>query len=120
MFKRMDALRRKARQLRNTATDAERRLWHHLRLRGLGGCKFRRQAPIAGYIVDFVCLDRKLIVELDGGQHGEMAARDLVRTRKLEAAGYRVLRYWNHEVLLRPSDVLEDIMRGLGVVAPAG
>ena len=112
---RMDALRQKARQLRNTATDAEIRLWHHLRLRRLGGCKFRRQVPLAGYIVDFVCLERKLIVELDDGQHLDLAARDLVRTRKLEAAGYRVLRYWNHEVLLRVADVLEDILRKLEV-----
>ncbi len=112
---RMDALRQKARQLRHTATDAEQRLWQHLRRRALGGCKFRRQVPIAGCIVDFACLERRLVVELDGGQHVDLAARDLVRTGKLERAGYRVLRYWNHEVLLRPTDVLEDILRGLGV-----
>ncbi len=110
---RMDALRQKARQLRNSAIDAEVRLWHHLRLKQLGGCRFRRQVPIAGYIVDFICLERKLIVELDGGQHLDLAVRDLVRTRKLEAAGYRVQRYWNHEVLLQVADVLEDILRKL-------
>ncbi len=110
---RMDALRQKARQLRNTATDAERRLWHHLRSRRLGGCRFRRQVPLASYIVDFVCLERKLIVELDSGQHLDLAARDRVRTRRLEVAGYRVLRYWNHEVLVCVADVLEVILRKL-------
>ena len=67
----MDALRKKARDLRNAATDAERRLWQHLRLKQLGDCKFRRQVPVAGYIADFLCPEMKLIVELDGGQHVE-------------------------------------------------
>ncbi len=109
----MDALRRKARDLRNAGTDAERRLWRHLRLKQLGGCKFRRQVPVAGYIADFVCLEMKLIVELDGGQHVERAAYDARRTRVLEAEGYRVLRYWNDDVLVRTNGVLEDILRAL-------
>lgn len=109
----MDALRQKARELRNTATDAERRLWQHLRLKQLGGCKFRRQVPVAGYIADFLCLERKLIVELDGGQHAEQTAYDAQRTNVLESEGYRVVRYWNDDVLLRTVDVLEDILRRL-------
>ena len=107
----MDALRQKARNLRNAGTDAERRLWQHLRLRQLGGCKFRRQVPVAGYIADLLCPEMKLIVELDGGQHVERATYDVRRTRVLEAEGYRVLRYWNDDVLLRTTGVLEDILR---------
>ena len=112
----MDELRRKARDLRNAGTNAERRLWQHLRLKQLGGCKFRRQAPVVGYIADFVCPEMKLIVELDGGQHVERADYDARRTRVLEAEGYRVLRYWNDDVLLRTTGVLEDILRALELV----
>ena len=109
----MDTLRQRARKLRNSATDAERRLWQHLRLKQLGGFKFRRQVPIAGYIADFLCRELKLIVELDGGQHAEQSAYDKERTLELEAEGYRVLRYWNDDVLLRAFYVLEDILRTL-------
>jgi len=109
----MDELRRKARELRNAGTHAERRLWQRLRLKQLGGCKFRRQVPVAGYIADFVCLEMKLIVELDGGQHVERAAYDGRRTHVLEAEGYRVLRYWNDDVPVRTNGVLEDILRAL-------
>ncbi|HEY5971146.1 MAG TPA: endonuclease domain-containing protein [Pseudoxanthomonas sp.] len=109
----MDALRQKARELRNAATDAERRLWQHLRLKQLGGYKFRRQVPVAGYIADFLCPEMKLIVELDGGQHVEQSAYDAQRTRALEVEGYRVVRYWNDDALLRTFDVLEDILRAL-------
>jgi very-short-patch-repair endonuclease len=112
----MDALRQTARNLRNAGTDAERRLWQHLRLRQLAGCKFRRQVPIAGYIADFVCPEMKLIVELDGGQHVERHAHDARRTGVLEAEGHRVLRYWNDDVLLRTTEVLEDILRALELV----
>ena len=112
----MDELRRKARDLRNTGTDAERRLWQHLRLKQWGGCKFRRQVPIAGYIADFLCFEMKLIVELDGGQHAERAVYDARRTCVLEAEGYTVLRYWNDDVLVRTTGVLEDILRVLELV----
>ena len=112
----MDTLRRRARQLRNSATDAERRLWQYLRLKQLGGFKFRRQVPIAGYIADFLCCEAKLIVELDGGQHSEREDYDRRRTLVLQAVGYRVVRYWNDDVLLRTSLVLEDILRHLGGV----
>jgi Protein of unknown function (DUF559) len=82
-------------------------------LKQLGGCKFRRQVPVASYIADFLCLEIKLIVELDGGQDVEQTAYDVQRTRVLESEGYRVVRYWNDDVLLRTSAVLEDILRAL-------
>ncbi len=94
-----------ARRLRKHPTDAERLLWRHLRLRQLGGYKFRRQQPLGPYIVDFVCLAKRLIVEVDGGQHAEQAEEDAQRTAWLEAQGFRVLRFWNTEVL-PPSSIL--------------
>ena len=102
----MDAIGQKARNLRNAATDAEHRLWHHFWLKQLGGYKFRRQAPVLGYIADFFCFELKLIIEVDGGQRVDHAARDAARTRKLETAGCRVLRSWDDEVLLRTIEVL--------------
>ncbi|WP_282269393.1 DUF559 domain-containing protein [Stenotrophomonas sp. PS02298] len=109
----MDKLRTRARALRNTPTDAEDRLWQQLRRRQLAGFRFRRQMPLAGYIADFVCLDVQLIVELDGGQHLEQLAYDQRRTEVLQGLGFRVLRYWNDEVLQRMPAVLEDILRVL-------
>jgi very-short-patch-repair endonuclease len=112
----METLRKRARKLRNSATDAERCLWKHLRLRQLGKYKFRRQVPVAGYIADFLCCEAKLIVELDGGQHSEREGYDQRRTVALQMAGYRVVRYWDDDVLLRTPLVLEDILRNLGGV----
>ena len=112
----MDTLRKKARILRNSATDAERCLWQHLKLKRLGGFKFRRQVPLDGYVVDFLCVELKLVVELDGGQHADQIAYDEIRTGVLQGAGYRVLRYWNDDALLRTSDVLEDILRELEAI----
>jgi very-short-patch-repair endonuclease len=109
----MDTLRTRARQLRNNATDAERHLWQHLRQKQLNGFRFRRQMPISGYIADFVCPEMRLIVELDGGQHSEQVVYDMRRTNMLAAAGYRLLRYWNDDVLLRTDAVLEDVLRNL-------
>ncbi|WP_332311006.1 endonuclease domain-containing protein [Stenotrophomonas sp. SY1] len=106
-------MRRRARRLRNNPTDAEARLWQFLRRRQLAGYRFRRQVPLAGYIVDFVCLERSLVIELDGGQHLEHARYDQQRSQVLEASGYRVLRYWNDAVLKQTSDVLEDVLRVL-------
>ena len=97
-----------ARQLRVEATDAEARLWQRLRNRMLGGFKFRRQFPVGPYIADFVCIERKLIVELDGGQHADNPA-DERRTRFLERRGYRVIRFWNPDVLANTDGVLEMI-----------
>ena len=109
----MDQLRLRARMLRNHSTDAERHLWRRLRLDQIAGFKFRRQVPISGYVADFVCTKAKLIVELDGGQHAEQSDYDEQRTRTLEAKGYRVVRYWNDDVLLRTEDVLDDLLRTL-------
>jgi adenine-specific DNA-methyltransferase len=101
---------RRARQLRLSATDAECRLWTHLRSRRLRQLKFRRQLPIAGYIVDFVCLETRLVVELDGGQHAEQSTHDEHRTAILEKNGFRVLRFWNDDVLTKLDAVLEEIL----------
>ena len=90
-----------ARYLRVNQTDAERMLWQHLKPLKSQGFHFRRQAPIGPYIVDFVCHSVRLVVELDGGQHGldENIHRDKVRTDWLQGEGYRVLRFWNNDVL---------------------
>ena len=101
------------RRLRNTATDAEQALWRRLRGGQMDGCKFRRQHPFADYILDFVCVERHLIVELDGGQHAEQATADTVRTLFLEGAGFRVLRFRNHEVFANLDAVCEVIWRAL-------
>jgi very-short-patch-repair endonuclease len=97
----------RARDLRKNATEAELRLWARLRRRQIEGHQFRRQAPIGRYIVDFVCFARKLIVEVDGGQHS--LDRDAERTRWLEGEGFRVLRFWNNEVLCSTDAVVEAI-----------
>ena len=88
-----------ARRLRQNATDAERVLWQQLRASRLGGHKFRRQASIGRYIVDFACFEVCLIVEVDGGQHAERQQQDAQRTAWLASQGFRVLRFWNTEVL---------------------
>ena len=104
-------LRNRARKLRRQQTDVETKLWMRLRDRQLNGAKFRRQHPIGPYIVDFCCPDRELIVEIDGGQHAEQASADQIRTNFLEAAGYRVVRFWNHEALEQMDAILEEIVR---------
>jgi very-short-patch-repair endonuclease len=109
----MDEKWKRARQLRRASTDAERHLWRHLRRGNMAAYKFRRQFPIAAYIVDFACLSAMLVVEVDGGQHLAAQGYDAVRTRRLEANGYRVLRFWNDEVLLQTEAVLEVIWRSL-------
>ncbi len=103
----------RARSLRSRSTDAERCLWYRLRNRQLNGWKFRRQVPIDRYIADFACLDAKLIVELDGGQHALNMGEDAARSGVLEACGYQVVRCWNSDVLVRTDDVLEDILSHL-------
>jgi very-short-patch-repair endonuclease len=95
--------------MRRVPTDAEKRLWRLLRSRQLDTFKFRRQVPIGNYIADFVCHDKRLIVEVDGGQHAENA-RDTERDRWFSGAGYRVLRYWNNDVLKNPNGALESIL----------
>ena len=107
-----------ARHLRHTLTDAEASLWHHLRNRALAGCKFRRQHPMGPYIVDFVCIERKLVVELDGSQHADCPA-DSMRTGWIEANGYRVLRFWNNDALCQQQVVLAVILEALESVGPS-
>jgi very-short-patch-repair endonuclease len=103
----------RARRLRQDQTEIEARMWSRLRNRQLDGFKFRRQFPIEGYIADFVCIDAKLIVELDGSQHAEQLEYDAERTKALEAAGFDVLRFWNGDVIESIEGVLETVRRRL-------
>jgi len=105
----------RARELRSNPTDAERVLWRHLRLRQIGGYKFRRQRPIGPYIVDFVCLEKKLVVEVDGGQHSKQKASDDRRDSWLRSEGLTILRFWDHEVLTQLDDVKQVIWGELNV-----
>jgi len=113
-----DSRTKMARRLRRDQTDAERRLWSRLRGRALAGFKFRRQVPIDRFVADFACIEAKLIVELDGGQHADRIAYDEARTKVLEQAGFQVLRFWNHQVLLETEGVLEDILAHLLLSRP--
>ena len=102
----------RAKQLRGEPTDAESRLWSKLRAGRLAGAKFRRQQPIGRFVVDFVCQDRRLIVEADGGQHADNEA-DKRRTAYLESKGYRLLRFWNNDILADTDAVLLAILEAL-------
>jgi very-short-patch-repair endonuclease len=105
--------RRLARAMRAAPTQAERKLWWHLRHRlPTQGTHFRRQVRIGRYIADFACHAKRIVIEVDGGQHDRSVA-DERRTKVLEANGYRVLRYWNNEVLLNIDSVLEDILSAI-------
>ena len=99
-----------ARNLRRNQTEAEKRLWRSLRDRQICGFKFRRQHIIEPYIVDFVCIEKKLIVEIDGGQHAERVDADNERTSYLENKGYKVIRFWNNDVLGSTDAVLDAIL----------
>ncbi len=99
--------------LRKNPTEAERALWKHLRLRQLEGQKFRRQQPLGRYVVDFVCFEKKLIVELDGGQHSEQVTSDADRSAWLNGQGFRVLRFWNHDAVKDIEAVKETIRQAL-------
>jgi very-short-patch-repair endonuclease len=109
----------KAKELRKNSTDAERALWRQLRAHRLIGYKFRRQQPMGRYIVDFVCFEKQVIVELDGGQHAEQAAYDAERTAWLQSQGFRVLRFWNQEVLQNTEAMVEVILRECERKAPS-
>jgi very-short-patch-repair endonuclease len=98
-----------ARELRNGCTEVERLLWRHLRNRQIGGVKFRRQQPIETYIVDFVSFEKKIVIELDGSQHSENRQYDDKRDRCLQSNGYKVLRFWNNDVMENVDGVLEVI-----------
>jgi very-short-patch-repair endonuclease len=102
-----------AKLLRNNATIAERLLWNRLRGRQLGGFRFRRQRPIGNYVCDFVCLSESVVVELDGSQHVEQADYDAQRDAFLKSSGFRVLRFWNGDVMERLETVLETIHEAL-------
>ena len=108
----------RARKLRKSIGDAERKLWHRLRSKQLDGTlRFRRQHPIGPYIADFVCLEKYLVIEVDGGHHGEpeQMAHDEKRSAWLSAQGYRVIRFWTHEVLYDTENVLSAIFEELKV-----
>jgi very-short-patch-repair endonuclease len=105
-------LRQRARDLRKNSTDAERHLWYHLRASRFG-FKFKRQVPIGTYIVDFVCLEKRLIIELDGGQHIDNQIYDTKRTDWLMTQGFKVLRFWNNDVFQQMPSVLEIITSAL-------
>ena len=102
-----------AKKLRKNMTDAERKLWRHLRGRQLTGVKFRRQHPIGPYVVDFVTFESKLIIELDGGHHALQLTEDGKRSDWLASNGFTVLRFWNHEVLQQTDSVLQVITERL-------
>lgn len=107
-----------ARSLRQNQTDAERIIWNHLRNRQIQGCKFRRQQVIGPYIADFLCMEPKLIIEIDGGQHLNNP-NDVVRSQYLNQLGYNVLRFWNHEVLQETPAVLEKIRISINELIPS-
>jgi len=102
--------RDRARALRRADTDAEARLWNAIRARRLGGWKWRRQVPKGPFILDFLCVEANLVVELDGGQHSEQAAYDARRTAYLERLGLRVIRFWNSDVLTNRDGVCMTIL----------
>jgi very-short-patch-repair endonuclease len=106
-------MKQKARNLRKNMTDAERLLWQRLRNRQIQNSKFRRQYVIHPYIVDFVCLEHSLVLEIDGGQHAEQIEYDTRRTEYLRSKGYNVLRFWNNEVLQETDAVLNQIYEAL-------
>ena len=103
---------RNARALRRDSTDAERRLWAVLRDRRLAGYRFRRQYPVGDFVVDFACTKHNLVVEADGGQYSDNEA-DLRRTAFLQREGWRVVRFWNNDVLANTEGVVETILRAL-------
>ena len=109
----MDEIRIRARQLRKNLTDAERLLWGKLRLWQVEGFKFRRQQPLGWYIVDFVCLEKRLVIEIDGGQHAQQANYDTERDAWLRNQGFSVLRFWNNDVLKNIDAITELIAKNL-------
>ncbi|MDH2351411.1 DUF559 domain-containing protein [Bradyrhizobium sp. SSUT112] len=108
---------RRARRLRVDQTDAETVLWNRIRNRRVDGNKFVRQEPIIGYICDFVCREKRFIIEVDGGQHNESTA-DAIRDERLCERGYKILRFWNNDVLGNIDGVLSIIQTELAGAAP--
>lgn len=103
----------KAKTLRTNQTDAEQRLWYHLRAHRFLGLKFKRQKPMGRYIADFVCIERRLIIEIDGGQHAVQKEYDQRRDTFFRSKGFTVLRFWNHDVMQQLESVLEQIRSSL-------
>ena len=106
-------LKERSRDLRKNLTDAEQKLWQKLRNKQIHGNKFRRQFVLGNYIVDFICLDKRLIIEVDGGQHMDNAGYDLQRDEWLKSQSFKVLRFWNNQVLSEIDSVLEVIEKNL-------
>ena len=102
-----------SKNLRKNQTKAEIKIWRHLKNRALAGYKFRRQCSIGPYIVDFVCFGKMVVIEIDGGQHALQIQKDACRTGDLESRGFRVMRFWNHEVLADTDSVLNTILTEL-------
>jgi very-short-patch-repair endonuclease len=109
-------MKERAKERRRNMTDAENRMWYYLRNRRLGGYKFIREHVIGNYIADFVCREKKLIIEIDGGQHMDAIMYDSVRTNYLESCGYRVLRIWNDEVFKNIQGVMDSILQLLKTI----
>jgi very-short-patch-repair endonuclease len=107
-----------AQKLRRTLTDAEQKLWSHIRNRQLMGFKFRRQAPIGKYIVDFVCFEHRLVIELDGGQHAVNQDYDHSRSEWLLSQGFKVIRFWNHDVMNNIEGIKDVIALNLAAPHP--
>lgn len=103
----------RARRLRRDCTDVERKMWRLLHSRHFCGYKFRRQHPLGPYIVDFFCMQQRLVIELDGGQHDAQREADARRDEWLRSSGYRVLRFWNHDVTQNCDGVLTMILEAL-------
>lgn len=108
-----EQVKQRSRALRTNQTDAERKLWRYLKDRQVNGWRFRRQHPIAPYVVDFACIETKLIVEADGGQHAT-ASGDPVRDERLREKGWRIMRFWNPNILKSISGIIETIADALG------
>ena len=104
-----DKIIRIAKNLRKKSTDAERLLWRYLRAKQSEGVKFRRQQPIGNYVVDFVCFENRIVIEVDGGQHQIEKDKDMKRDKWLKEQGFVVLRFWNNEVLKNIEGVMEVI-----------
>jgi very-short-patch-repair endonuclease len=111
-------IQKRAQDLRKNMTVAEKKLWNQLRQRQLGGFRFRRQVPFGNYIVDFACFEPKVIIELDGSQHVQQINYDVKRTKYLEMLGYKVLRFWNNEVISEIDAVLQTIWNNC--IPPSG
>ena len=114
----IDGAHARARTSRQNMTEAEKRVWQILRLQQLKGYKFRRQVPIGRYIADFVCHEARLIVEIDGGQHDRSSPREIERSGFLQNQGYRIVRFWNNEVLEKLDGVHQTIAHELGRITP--